>query len=80
LSRKSVKYFKMPEPKKNEKQNEYISRCVSVVMKEGKTQEQALGQCYGMWKQSKKRKKSKGDTSEPNFDQENDLGGFTFLP
>lgn len=70
----------MPKPQKNEKQNEYISRCVAVVMKEGKTQKQALGQCYGMWQQSKKKKQAKGDNSEPNWDKENEIGGFLILP
>jgi hypothetical protein len=41
----------MPLPKKNEKQTEYISRCIKEVMNEGKTQEQALGKCYGMFKE-----------------------------
>lgn len=43
----------MPTPKPNEKESDYISRCVKEVMAEGATQEQALGKCYGMWKGSK---------------------------
>jgi len=35
-------------PKPNEERNDYISRCVESIMKEGKTREQALGQCFGM--------------------------------
>lgn len=45
----------MPKPLKNEKKSEYIGRCVKQVMKEGKTQKQALGQCYGMWEQYKSK-------------------------
>lgn len=45
----------MSEPKSNESQNEFISRCVSEVMSEGKTQKQALGQCYCIWRQHKKK-------------------------
>lgn len=45
----------MPKPKKGEKKSEYISRCVKEVMHEGKTQEQALGQCYGMWEHRKSK-------------------------
>ena len=42
----------MPEIKKGETQKEWIARCVPYLMeKEGKTREQALGQCYGMWRQ-----------------------------
>ena len=48
----------MPKPKPDEKQDQYISRCVAQVMGEGKTQQQALGQCFGMWRQH--QKKSKG--------------------
>lgn len=44
----------MPKPQKNEKKSDYISRCVSEVMKEGgHTKEQALGKCYGMWDNKK---------------------------
>ena len=39
----------MPEPQKGEDKSSYISRCVKQVMAEGKTQDQALGKCYGMW-------------------------------
>lgn len=46
----------MPAPKKGESQSTYISRCVKQVMAEGKTQEQALGKCYGMWKQYKSKR------------------------
>lgn len=42
----------MPERKKGEGRSEYVSRCVKQVMGEGKTQKQALGQCYGMARQS----------------------------
>jgi hypothetical protein len=44
----------MPQPRKDEKQNDYISRCLKEVLGEGKTKEQALGQCYGMWRQAHK--------------------------
>jgi hypothetical protein len=39
------------EPSSGESENDFISRCVPVLMGEGKTQDQALGACYGMWKQ-----------------------------
>lgn len=45
----------MPTPRKGQKKSEFISQCVSKVTKEGKTPEQALGQCYGMWDQKKKK-------------------------
>ncbi len=36
-------------PKKGEKEKDYISRCVSALRKEGKSQKEAVGQCYGMF-------------------------------
>jgi hypothetical protein len=47
-------YFKSEdfvEPRSGEQESDFISRCVPVLMDEGKTQDQALGACYGMWKQ-----------------------------
>lgn len=43
----------MPEVRKGESSKAYISRCISRVMAEGKTQEQAAGQCYGMLRQKR---------------------------
>ena len=43
----------MPKPNKGESSEAYISRCVKQVMAEGKTQDQALGKCYGMLRQSR---------------------------
>jgi hypothetical protein len=39
----------MPAVKKGEKRNDYVKRCVSEVMKEGKTQKQSVGKCEGMF-------------------------------
>ena len=36
-------------PNAGEDKDTFIARCVSVVRNEGKTEDQALGQCYGMW-------------------------------
>lgn len=44
----------MPKPKPGESEKDYVARCVPVVMGEGATQEQALGKCYGMYKNAKK--------------------------
>lgn len=45
----------MPNLKPGESKTDYISRCVKEVMKEGATQEQALGKCYGMYNNFKKK-------------------------
>jgi len=42
----------MPKVKKGDKKPEFIQSCVKQLIGEGKTQEQALGECYGIWKQS----------------------------
>ena len=47
----------MPAVKPGESEKSYISRCVPYVMKEGKTKEQALGKCYGMYRQARKKKR-----------------------
>lgn len=46
----------MPAPPgAKESQNEFLSRCISYLIKhEGKTSKQAAGQCYGMWRQRHK--------------------------
>jgi hypothetical protein len=36
-------------PSSSETKDEFISRCIPYVMREGKTQDEASGQCYGMW-------------------------------
>ena len=61
----------MPSVKPKEKQSDYINRCVPYVMKhEGLTQQQALGKCYGMYRQHKKHKQSKGETDcEPCWEE-----------
>lgn len=45
----------MPTVKPNEDKNKFISRCVKQMMHEGKTQQQSLGACYGMWRQHKRK-------------------------
>jgi cation transport regulator ChaB len=45
----------MPKPKKDEKRSDFISRCVSEVTGEGLSQNDALGRCFGIWTNSKKK-------------------------
>jgi hypothetical protein len=37
------------KPNQSETQDEFIQRCIPVLIQEGKTPEQAAGQCYGQW-------------------------------
>lgn len=48
----------MPTPNPNEKQDDYISRCIPIVMKEGtaKDNKQAAAICHSMWDEHKKKK------------------------
>jgi hypothetical protein len=41
----------MPNPKDFKDEESFISACIPIVMKEGKTKDQAAGQCYGMWRE-----------------------------
>lgn len=47
----------MPTPSKGESEKSFIARCVSQVIKEGKPQKEALGRCFGIFRNSKKKKK-----------------------
>ena len=52
----------MPEPRSNESQKSYISRCIAYLIKnEGKTKEQAAGQCYGMYEQVRKKARKRAN-------------------
>ena len=44
-----VQEEKFVYPSAGEEKDAFISRCVGVVVGEGKSQDEALGQCYGMW-------------------------------
>jgi hypothetical protein len=50
----------MPTPNKNEKQKDYMKRCVPMVMDEGtvKNNKQAVAVCYSLWRQHKGKSKS----------------------
>jgi len=53
----------MPNPKKGESEQDFVSRCIPIVLAEGATQEQAAGKCYGMYRSAKKGLTS-GQTGE----------------
>ena len=58
FSLKTTTLYKMPlpNPSKNEKQNAFVSRCVSFVMKDKPStdQKQAVAMCFTQWRRSKK--------------------------
>ena len=48
----------MPTPRKKEKKNKFISRCISQVVDEGKDSKQAQAICFSLWENRKKKSKS----------------------
>lgn len=46
----------MPVPRQNESRDEFIERCISVVISDGtaENQEQAVAVCYSMWENREK--------------------------
>lgn len=58
----------MPKPKKGEKESNYISRCIPMVIGEGKPPKEAAGKCYGMYNFYRKKKgKKKGKKQSFEF-------------
>ena len=47
----------MPEPRSGENHNDYISRCVPVVIEEGHSQDEAVAMCESYWEQAHKNDK-----------------------
>jgi hypothetical protein len=43
----------MPKPNPNETKDDYIGRCVGVLINEGKQQDQAIAICNSLWEQNK---------------------------
>jgi hypothetical protein len=39
----------MPKPRKGEKRNKFMSRCISDTVGEGKDQKQAIAICFSLW-------------------------------
>lgn len=44
----------MPDPNKFKSKEAFMKACIAEVRKEGKTTEQAVGKCLGMWNNKKK--------------------------
>lgn len=40
----------MPKPRKNETKEEFMNRCVPIVIKEGKKKDQAIAICNSLYK------------------------------
>ncbi len=48
----------MPTPGRNESQQEFVSRCIPIVLKDGTAtdQKQAAAVCYSMWREAKSKR------------------------
>lgn len=56
----------MPKPRKNEKENDFISRCIPEVIDDGTTKdnEQAYAICKSIWTRHKRAKEMLGIKDE----------------
>ena len=55
----------MPEPRKNETEEDYIGRAVSYMIKtEGLSQKHALGKAYGMWRERQKKARTNAKATQ----------------
>lgn len=43
----------MPKPRPNETKDNYIGRCIGVLINEGKPKDQAVAVCNSMWDENK---------------------------
>lgn len=49
----------MPTPQKNQSRADYLKICIPQLIREGKSKDQAIAQCYSMFKQAKNKRISK---------------------
>jgi hypothetical protein len=63
-----------PAPRDGENEEEFIARCIPIVLEEGtaETQEQAAAICYSYWEE---RKNKLGDSSKDNEDEDEGEAG-----
>jgi hypothetical protein len=43
----------MPKPRKKETKEEFVARCIPVIIEEGKPKDQAVAICYSIWEKKK---------------------------
>lgn len=54
----------MPTPHEGEDKNTFISRCIPMLIDEGKNQDQAVAICNSLWSEKKKGESMSKDTFE----------------
>lgn len=61
----------MPKVRKNEKKEDFMSRCIPMMMEEGKDNDQAVAICSSMFSQHSEKKSMTKD--DKNDDETDDL-------
>ena len=61
----------LPRPNKNEKEKEFISRCMGndTMVNEFPKQNVRAGVCYSLYRKAKKKKTKEGSIEEPTWDE-----------
>jgi hypothetical protein len=63
-----VKEQEFIEPKPGQSKDDYLAECIPYAIKEGKTQEQAAGMCYGMWENKMSVEQMAGEKISFDYD------------
>ena len=59
----------MPKPRKNENQENFISRCIPQLIGEGREAQQAAAICYSMWSEHSGKRGMHGDLMDDEDDE-----------
>lgn len=67
----------MPEPGKNESEQDFISRCMAFPDLQDKPQDQRAGECYGIWREHHKKSVIKAAAAHMDAVAAHDFGSMT---
>ena len=59
----------MPKPRTGESERDFISRCVPMIMDEGKPNKQAVAICYSLWEDRQEQAEKQATVPEPEPDE-----------
>lgn len=70
----------LPNPKKDEKRDEFVSRCMSDdgMGKEFPKDKQRVAVCYSIYKKAKDRKESNGSEDSPTWEEVEKQGFYDY--
>jgi hypothetical protein len=69
----------IPVPSPKQSRDEYISKCMHALKDEKRPQDQKIAICFSQWKKAKKKKKSKGSSEEPKWEEQSFEDGYTLI-